>query len=31
MMSQGASVFNISGTPGNVIYDRETGKYQVLP
>ena len=31
MMSQGASVFGISWTPGNVIYDRETGKYQVLP
>jgi len=31
MMNQWATVFGISGTPGNVIYDRETGKYQVLP
>jgi predicted DsbA family dithiol-disulfide isomerase len=31
MMSQWATVFGISWTPGNVIYDRETGKYQVLP
>ena len=31
MMTQWATVFGISGTPGNVIYDRETGKYQVLP
>ena len=31
MMSQGYSVFGINGTPGNVIYDRETWKYQILP
>ena len=31
MMNQWATVFGISWTPGNVIYDRETGKYQVLP
>lgn len=31
MMNQWATVFGISGTPGNVIIDRETGKYQVLP
>ena len=31
MMSQWRSVFGISGTPGNVIIDRETWKYQVLP
>lgn len=31
MMNQWATVFGISGTPGNVIFDRETGKYQVLP
>ena len=31
MMSQWATVFGISWTPGNVIYDRETGKYQILP
>jgi len=31
MMSQWATVFGISGTPGNVIYDRENGTYQVLP
>ena len=31
MMNQGASVFGITGTPGNVIYDRETWKYKVLP
>ncbi len=31
MMNQWATVFGISGTPGNVIYDRETWKYQVLP
>lgn len=31
MMSQWATVFGISGTPGNVIYDRETWKYQILP
>ena len=31
MMSQWATIFGISGTPGNVIIDRETWKYQVLP
>ena len=31
MMNQGYSVFGINGTPGNVIYDRETWKYQILP
>lgn len=31
MMNQWATVFGISGTPGNVIFDRETWKYQVLP
>jgi len=31
MMNQWATVFGISGTPGNVIYDRENGTYQVLP
>ena len=25
------TLFGISGTPGNVIIDRETGKYQILP
>lgn len=31
MMSQWAKLFGVSGTPGNVIIDRETGKYNVLP
>ena len=31
MMNQWRTVFGITGTPGNVIYDRENGKYQVLP
>ena len=31
MMNQWATVFGISGTPGNVIFDRETWKYQILP
>ena len=31
MMEKGYQLFGISGTPGNVIIDRETGKYQVLP
>lgn len=31
MMNQWYSVFGISGTPWNVIYDHETGKYQILP
>ena len=31
MMSQWRTIFGITGTPGNVIIDRETGKYQVLP
>ena len=31
MMNQWYSVFGVSWTPGNIIYDRETGKYQVLP
>lgn len=31
MMNQWATIFGISGTPGNVIFDRETWKYQVLP
>lgn len=31
MMNQWAKLFGVSGTPGNVIIDRETGKYNVLP
>jgi len=31
MMSQWAKLFGVSGTPGNVIIDRETGKFEVLP
>lgn len=31
MMSQWARLFGVSGTPGNVIIDRETGKYEVVP
>ena len=31
MMNVWYSVFGISGTPGNVIYDHETWKYQILP
>ena len=31
MMSQWATLFGIQGTPGNVIIDRETWKYKVLP
>ena len=31
MMNQWAQLFGVSGTPGNVIIDRETGKYNVLP
>lgn len=31
MMNQWRTVFGIQWTPGNVIFDRETGKYQVLP
>lgn len=31
MMNQWATIFGIQWTPGNVIIDRETGKYQVLP
>lgn len=31
MASQGAKLFGISWTPGNVIIDRETGKYTVIP
>ena len=31
MMNQWAKLFGISGTPGNVIIDRETGKYEVVP
>lgn len=30
MMEKGYNLFGISGTPGNVIIDRETGKYQVV-
>lgn len=30
MMSQGSELFGISGTPGNVIVDRETGNYIVI-
>ena len=31
MMNQWAKLFGVSGTPGNVIIDRETGKFEVLP
>lgn len=31
MMNQWAKLFGVSGTPGNVIIDRETGKYEVIP
>jgi predicted DsbA family dithiol-disulfide isomerase len=31
MMNQWAKLFGVSGTPGNVIVDRETGKYEVVP
>lgn len=30
MMEKGYNLFGISGTPGNVIIDRKTGKYQVV-
>lgn len=31
MMNQWASVFGVTWTPGNVIIDRETGKFQLIP
>ena len=29
-MSQASSLFGVSGTPGNVIIDRETGNYRLV-
>lgn len=30
MMNQASSLFGVNGTPGNVIIDRETGKYKLV-
>jgi hypothetical protein len=30
MMNQGSELFWVSGTPGNVIIDRETGNYKLI-
>ena len=30
MMSQGSQLFEVNGTPGNVIIDRETGNYRLV-
>ena len=30
MMNQGNELFGVSGTPGNVIIDRETGNYRLV-
>jgi hypothetical protein len=29
-MSQASSLFGVSGTPGNVIIDRDTGNYRLV-
>jgi hypothetical protein len=30
MMNQGNKLFGVNGTPGNVIIDRETGKFELI-
>jgi predicted DsbA family dithiol-disulfide isomerase len=30
MMNQGNQLFGVNGTPGNVIIDRETGKFELI-